>query len=82
MQVPVERALAFISAMVGWEDVGECQARPKSPHMWTHLEAVLGRRDVPSSDDFPSTSKHSTARAQALVEYLRGVAKALEGGVR
>lgn len=83
MHVPAERALAFIGAMVDWEDVGECQARPKSSHMWTHLEAVLGLGKVPDIYAFRSVVyndaayRHEREKVLMLVEYLEGVIKTL-----
>ncbi len=44
-----EQALAFVDALVGWEDIGEEQAKPKSPHALTHFEAVLGQGKLTSS---------------------------------
>jgi hypothetical protein len=45
-----QRALALLEAMLGWEAVGDEQGKPKSPHVMTHLEAVLGFERVPGME--------------------------------
>lgn len=50
-KVTLEQAEAFLDALVGWEDAGETQ-RPKSPHAFTHLSAILGLGKLPGPDVF------------------------------
>ena len=59
MVVTKEQALAFIEALVGWEDLCENASRPKSPHARTHLEAVFGAGCVVSSFDFNNAFEFS-----------------------
>jgi hypothetical protein len=35
-------AIAFIESIIGFEDIAEGLASAKSPHVRTHLEAILG----------------------------------------
>ena len=41
-----KKAMAFIEAMCGWEDIAEGQSKPLSPHCITHLKAVFGNDAV------------------------------------
>jgi hypothetical protein len=50
MGMEPQKALALLEAMLGWEAVGDEQGRPKSPHVQTHLEAVLGYERVPGME--------------------------------
>ena len=91
-QVDFEQALAFVEALTGWETVGyseensETVERPKSPHAITHLQAVLGARYVATSNIFEFCAnypaKSQRAMAKNFIAYLRGVARALERGIK
>ncbi len=50
MEITKEQAKAFLNAVCGWEEIADQQSRPKSPHAWTHLEAILGYSNVPTTD--------------------------------
>jgi hypothetical protein len=74
--VTKEQALAFLDALVGWEDIADQQARPKSPHALTHIEAVLGRGNTLGADlaqyasKNPESHKTERQRLRTLSRYL------------
>lgn len=88
-----EQALAFVEALTGYELVwtGEdiTDEKQKSPHAMTHLQAVLGQREVPGSsiirtafgEHGPQTwQAEAVKKTRDLALYFIEVGKALLGG--
>jgi len=70
------KALAFVEAACGREN----GARERSPGMIVHLEAELGRGQLPASDEpkgWPSEHPEWFAKCEALGRYLKSVGDAL-----
>ena len=89
-EVTREQALGHLEAAVGYIDIGEGARTPKSPHMETALDAVLGVvPTVPTFVDvegaleapYPHYNRERLAEMRAdcqrYVDFLRGVADAL-----
>ncbi len=75
------QAMAFVDAALDWESFGEEAGAPKSRHLFTHLQAVLGHNEVPGPATFWQ-AKHARnvsprRRVARLLNYLESVVAVL-----
>jgi hypothetical protein len=90
VSVTLEQAVAFVVAMVGHVDYGRGASAPKSPHMVTHLDAVLGHGKTPDGGLVDSWEQVTAPRCEddwqarvhdavnPLIDYLHAVVHALQ----
>jgi hypothetical protein len=86
--VTLSQAVAFVVAMVGHVDYGMGVEAPKSPHVVTHLDAVLGHGKTPNECLVDSWAQPAQPRPPwpvedckqmaPLIDYLHAVVHALQ----
>ena len=85
MNLTRAQAQAFVEALTGWIDLSEQNGTPRSPHAFTHLEAVFGKGEVATAQDMCYTSdehgrkvhKGMADKVERLAEYFDAVAKGM-----
>lgn len=77
MTVTREQGLAFVEALTGYVVVADQQVAAKSPHVMTHLEAVLGYDRVPSIYQMHYPASYES-NIHPFWDYLRAVIDVLD----
>ena len=89
-----EQAIGFAEAVAGWTSFSEEAGMPNSPHLRTHLQAVLGSRGVPSEYEVRqafeaewrkkdkrewSNDEEVVRKVRRFAQYLREMSEVLAG---
>jgi hypothetical protein len=73
-----KKAIAFVDAMIGWEDVAQEQSKPKSPHCITHLQAILGVGSLNNVITYTPEPSGNLKKIEAIADYLIDVGSSIK----